>query len=374
MRAEHVTAAETQAYAARQLTADRALEISDHLVACAECRALIRQAERFQDAHWGSLDVSYEELADFLDGKLEPLERHQVMQKLARSPEARAELEDLARFKNEVATGLARRPQQRSRWRAWSLPIAAALAAGVAFLWWSVTAQPRAGAFVLRDNGARLQIMPDGSLLGGSNLPAELRRSLKTALSQNRLDVPAAVASLRGEVGNLAGSPVNASTFNVLTPVATAVEDPSPEFRWSADDQATGYRITIARTSDDIPITTADVPKEQLSWRASTPLVRGQTYAWQVQALRNDSVVATAPAPPQPQARFSVLSEEPARELDSLKQRIGDSHVALALAYARSGLIDKADAELAALENENRDSTVPGRLRAALRNATASSH
>ena len=374
MRAEHVTASEIQAYARRQLTAERAVEISDHLLACAECRAVIRQAERFRSDHLHGGDVAYEDLADFLDEKLEPLKRHEVMQKLAHSPRAQRELEDLTQFKKDVATISARELSHRSRWRAWSLPIAAAIVAGGGFLWWSVTSQPREGALVLRDNGSRLQIAPDGSLIGGPNLPPELRASLKLALSQNRFDLPPAIASLRGEVGNLAGASPSASTFQLVAPIGTAVEDVSPEFRWTADSQATGYRITVARSSDGTALLNADVPKDQLSWRATTALTRGETYAWQVQSLQNDSVIATAPAPPQPEARFSVLTERQAQELGSVASQLGHSHLALAVAYARSGLIGKADAELSALQAENRDSAVPPQLRAALRNAAASSH
>src|SRR4051794_24900876 len=105
MRAEHVTASEIQAYATRQLTAERAVEISDHLLGCAECRAVIRQAERFRSDHLHGGDVPYEELADFLDGKLGPLKRHEVMQKLAHSPRAQRELQDLTQFKEDVAAG-----------------------------------------------------------------------------------------------------------------------------------------------------------------------------------------------------------------------------------------------------------------------------
>jgi Tfp pilus assembly protein PilF len=58
--------------------------------------------------------------------------------------------------------------------------------------------------------------------------------------------------------------------------------------------------------------------------------------------------------------------------LEQTRQRVGRSHLALAFAYARVGAIDKADAELAALQRENNDSDVPSKLRAALRNAASS--
>ena len=371
MRAQHLTAAEIQAYAAHQLKEEHVLEISDHVVGCAECRALLRQAEQFRATPVLG-NVSYEELADFIDHNLDPVSRREVEQKLAVSPRARAELADLAQFKREAAASISKQPPQATWLRRWSLPLAASLAAGLAFLWWSVASQPRAGALVLRDNGARIEIMPDGSLIGGPSLPSELRDSLRSALSQNRLAVPAEVARLRGEKSVLAGAATKESTLRVVAPVGTAVAQSSPEFRWNRDNRATAYRITIAKPSDAQPIANADLPKEQLSWRPPAPLTRGDEYIWQVQALQNGEVIATAPAPPEPEARFRILSDEQEQELEASKQRLGNSHLALALAYARAGLVDEADAQLAVLEQENRDSRLPAQLRSALRNGVAS--
>lgn len=371
MRARHLTAAEIQAYAARQLTEEEALQISDHVVGCAECRALLLQAERFR-ATPASGDISYGELADFLDNKLDPVSRREVTQKLAVSARARAELADLAQFKRETAAHLGKERPPPSWLRRWSLPLAAALAAGLGFLWWSVTSQQREGALVLRDSGSRIQITPDGSLIGGPRLPPELRESLRSALSQNRFTVSTEVAALRGDASTLAGANGNGSTLRVLAPVGTAVAEVSPEFRWSRDPRATGYRITVATVSDAQLVATSDVSNEQLSWRPAAPLARGSDYVWQVQALQNGDVIATAPAPPAPEARFRILSDEQEQQLDALKQHVGNSHLALALADARAGLVDEADAQLAALEQENRDSPLPGQLRAALRNGIAS--
>lgn len=374
MRAKHVTAAEIQAYAQRRLSPDEALEISDHLVQCAPCRALLRQAEQFHpqarrtDAH-----ASYEEIADFVDDKLDPLTRRELLEKLSRSPAARREAEDLAEFKQHVAATAsqpARPVVLRPKWTTWAMPLAAALVAAAVALSWNAIAYKR-GMIALHDNGARVHISRDGSVIRGEILPPELRASLKSAIAQNRMQVAADVSALRGKEGTLAGERTTAPQSMLIGPVATAVEETSLELRWRGDARATGYRVTIARNSDDAIIATAEVPKEQLTWRPTTQLERGVTYAWQVEALQNGSVIAVAPTPPQPQAKFRVLAESELQQLNDVRQPLGKSHIALALADAHAGLVDAADAELAALEAENPGSTFPAQLRAALRNGVA---
>jgi hypothetical protein len=245
------------------------------------------------------------------------------------------------------------------------------LTAGIAFLWWSSISEPRGGAFALRDNGARVQIRPDGSVLGLPQFPPEQRSSLKNALTQNRIDVAPAIASLGGHAGNLAGADSSGAALRVVAPVGTVVEETKPTLAWTADPRATGYRVTIARENGADLVETADVPKDQPRWSPSRPLQPGETYEWQVQAMNGESVVETAPAPPQPEARFQVIRADARAELDQTLKRAGSSHLASAFAYARAGLIDKADAELAALQRENGNSPVPSQLRAALRNAVA---
>lgn len=372
MRAEHLTAAETQAYAMRTLPADAALTISDHLVGCAECRAIVRQAEQFQAGRPAAEPVTYEELAAVIDNELDPLGRAEVMAKIARSPEALAELRDLQHFKQQMAEAAPGTSRRSPAWKRWALPLAAALTAGIAFLWWSASSQPREGGFVLRDHGARLQIAPNGSVLGLGELPPELRASLKEALSQNRMHVPKLVAGLKGQPSTLAGTAAALSeTLRALAPVAVVVEEDSPVFRWDGDARATGYRVIVARAGGDEIVEAGNAPATATQWKPTKPLAAGEEYQWQVQAVRNGDVIATAPAPPEPVARFRVLGHSEREKLERTKSGLSHSHLGSALAYAQAGVIDKADAELAELEKENADSVLPGQLRAALKNATA---
>jgi hypothetical protein len=342
MRADHLTAAETRDYAERRLAAEQALDISDHLIACAECRALVRQAEQFRAVASDRIDATYEELAAVVDDELDPLARRDVMEKIAHSPRARAELADLRQFK-EAVTDQSRVRTGAGRWlRAWALPLAAAVVAGGAFLWSNMVLQPREGALVLRDDGARLQIMPDGSVLGVRDFPAELRPSVKSALTQNQIELPAAIASLGGRAGNLAGGNSSGSTLRAVAPVGVVVEDATPTFEWTVDDRATAYRVTIATSDGSDIVEAADVPRGQSRWSPGKPLPAAKNYQWQVQALSGGTVVATAPAPPQPEARFQIMTADARAALEQTRQRVGRSHLALAFAYARVALRNAA--------------------------------
>jgi len=76
---------------------------------------------------------------------------------------------------------------------------------------------------------------------------------------------------------------------------------------------------------------------------------------------------ASAPVPPAPEARFRVVDAKTADELARARRRYADSRLVLAVLYARAGLLDDADAELARLSADNADSAIVASLRASLR-------
>jgi hypothetical protein len=252
------------------------------------------------------------------------------------------------------------------------LPLAAAVIAGTALVWWTSLSQPEAGV-VLRDNGVRLQIAPDGSVKGLPNLPSELQASLKSFLAQNRLDVAPVLGTLTGRANTLAGAGSDQGSLRIVSPSGVTLEDTSPTLEWTLDERATSYRITVARKSDDAVSETADVPNRQSSWKLQKPLPRGETFAWQIESIRDEDAIATAPGSSQAEAQFYVLSDREEGELNAARASFGRSHLAMALTCARLGLTDQADAELRSLEQDNPGSILPKRLRAALRNSVVTS-
>ncbi|HEY1582860.1 MAG TPA: hypothetical protein VGF73_07170, partial [Chthoniobacterales bacterium] len=169
---------------------------------------------------------------------------------------------------------------------------------------------------------------------------------------------------------NLTGKKKSEERFHLLSPVQTAIDEPRPTFRWTLDKKATTYRLTILPKEGETPFAKVYLPHDHDHWLTMKPLVRGEDYLWQVNSMRRGAVSATAPAPPLPGARFHVLSETESAQLARTKSEVGPSHLGLALAYARAGLIDEAESEIAALQKENPASPIPSRLRTALQRAT----
>jgi anti-sigma factor RsiW len=367
MRQDHLNPAEIKAYSERTLAPEQALGVSDHLLQCEECRAaVLRREPAVADSN-----VAYNDLAAFLDDTLDPWARREMRAKIASSSRALTELQDLREYKHEAAAS-DENPSAYPFRSTWLLPLAAAVIAGTALVWWATFSQPRAGV-VLHDNGIRLQISPDGSVIGLPNLPSELRTSLKSVLSENRLNVAPFLAALTGRANVLAGAGSDGGSLRIVSPRGVAVENPSPLLEWTPDDRAMSYRVTVARKSDDAVSEAAEVSNRQSSWRPQEPLARGETFAWQIESIRDGETIATAPGSSQPEAQFYLLSDREEEELNAAKASFGKSHLAMALAYARFGLTDQADAELRSLEQDNPGSTLPPKLRAALRNAVVTS-
>src|SRR6185369_7579095 len=75
-------------------------------------------------------------------------------------------------------------------------------------------------------------------------------------------------------------------------------------------------------------------------------------YSWQVKAVQNGREFI-APRPPAPQATFRVLDESTSNALEQLRGTSRSSHLIMGLADADAGLLDEAEREFRALQNEN---------------------
>jgi hypothetical protein len=82
-------------------------------------------------------------------------------------------------------------------------------------------------------------------------------------------------------------------------------------------------------------------------------------YKWAVTAIVNGEEVSS-PAASAPEARFGILDEEKALELNLLKRT--PSHLALGIFYARAGMLPEAEREFQLLVNDNPQSQVAVKL------------
>jgi len=82
-------------------------------------------------------------------------------------------------------------------------------------------------------------------------------------------------------------------------------------------------------------------------WIASPgSLERGVTYTWDVRVLARDGSEKVFPAPPASPAKFRVMTDRDATELEAARTRFPNDHLLLGLLYARSGVGDRAQEEL----------------------------
>jgi hypothetical protein len=217
-------------------------------------------------------------------------------------------------------------------------------------------APPREPVRVIRDAGSAFPLQADGSVGGLSPVDAETLRQLRAGIVSSAAifaDVGRGRDVLRGD--DLPGDPLR-----IETPRGFVVDD-RPEFRWSDPQPRATYRVSVVDSSYHVVARSDDLTTQ--AWRPATPLERNETYEWQVQRRMGDSVTS-APAPPAPSARFRIVSRNGAEEIR--KAQLASSHLLLALAYARAGMLHEASAAVDELRVLNPESPVVRELQSTL--------
>jgi hypothetical protein len=192
------------------------------------------------------------------------------------------------------------------------------------------------------------------------SLPAEWRRDVAAALRAGRLDRPREVADLAGAEPVLRGSAAPAP-FTLLAPLATAVAGGRPVFRWTPLPGASSYEVRVFDPA--LRPVAGGGPLTATEWTPDRPLPGGTVYAWQV-AARGVGEEVIAQAPP---ALFQVLAPAQERAVAVAARQAGGSPLALGVLYARSGLLDDAERELARVAAANPGSATARGLLASVR-------
>ncbi len=369
----HLTDRQLAAFLDGALAADEIHALDEHLSACADCR---ERAARFGRDRLTGLAAALsredagphlddEQLAEYVDGR--SASRDDVEAHLAACGACAATVEDLRVLRRAIAA---------PRWkRALPLALAAAavLVAGVGLWQFARTAAPAAPAAPpIAQGGSRIQDGAAAVVVSGNEISSGLaglsdgeRAKIAAALSSGELPTARNLDHVRGEAGRLMGRTEAGVSFGPRSPVATAVESTEPELRWAGLDGARGYVVTIV---DEKLRPVAESPHVMATeWRPAAPLARGRVYTWQVRALMTGGS-HLAPAPPQPEARFFVLGEQDAAAVASLRARAGDSRLA-GILLAQFGLLDDAEAALAAAGADNPSVSALPRLAAAAKDA-----
>ena len=372
----HLDTATLRAYREKRLSPAGLLAADEHLPECEECRdALLDHdgcaaadsiitALTADDEHLG-----YETLESWVDDTLSPRERLAADNHLQRCAQCVADLADLRAIAASLptmakvarrgmalkiaavillailggATWLAIRP--RTQTLAMDIPVARMPSAAV---------PPVA---TLRDGSGTISLRPDGSIAGVA-LSGTDAALVRDALANGRLTVTPRVTALRRDRGTLMGA-TRKSAFDAASPIGTFVRDTRPRFAWTRLKDGATYRVEIYDDSRNLVLESA--PLKDLEWTPERDLARGRAYVWQVVATRGGERLV-APQPPAPEAHFGVIDDAAAGRLETIARTQGRSHLVLAVAAAREGLLDDARRELDALAQLNPHSVTVAKL------------
>jgi len=168
--------------------------------------------------------------------------------------------------------------------------------------------------------------------------------------------IPAEITAMKGERLLLRGASTT-SDFAVLEPLATAVISEHPTFRWTAPpDRPVSVQIFDEAFNPVAHSTSTHTGQ----WTPEEALPRGKTLIWQI-VFEGVGRRTVAPAPPLPDARFRIVSEQDAQRIAALAERSQPS-LRLASAYVEAGALDNARRELGRLEVAGRMNDASRRL------------
>jgi Putative zinc-finger len=432
---EHLTEEIIERYGAKQSPADEFLAVGEHAASCENCRKLLERAVNAEAAFTGlhaqfsntnffdnaPEHLPYEQLALYVDGKLDDVEKEIADSHLSICENCADDLADLRSYQaiaenpatetvSQDETNVA--PSWWQRLFAFNF-LAPALAVIVLLLlgiWFATRrsnenqivekqptpqnqnspapnivsppetnvnletnqntnseSQPKvlpesAPLFALNDNGNQISIDSNGNLNGAENLPASVREEIERSLKTEKVSVPKAIDAVRnGQSGVLmSDSADNGVPFALQTPVGKVIRENQPLLRWKALKDVKFYKVAVVDSNFRVVAQSGELNSTQ--WKVDKSLTRGANYSWQVTAVKTDGSETISPTSPAPQARFRVIEQGAFEEVKRMENSGTKSRLARGIIYAKAGLIDEARREFQALLNENPRSQIARKL------------
>lgn len=148
-------------------------------------------------------------------------------------------------------------------------------------------------------------------------------------------------------------SPAGKQQIVPTEPLGTTVEDTQPTLTWDVRIDGWSYRVHVEDRDSHQAVATSPILDEAI-WRLSTPLLRGHSYLWRVDASPGGAR-ATSTTTTSPTVQFSVLSDEGEREIENAKAG-NASHILLGSLYTHYGMWRDAVLEYRKLVDDAPDS------------------
>jgi hypothetical protein len=210
----------------------------------------------------------------------------------------------------------------------------------------------------LKDSGGEVTIDKNGRVTGLDQVSENSRQYIARAALSEQIEPAGVLRRLSGEQSGLRGNDNGPQGFRLLYPVRSVVIEDRPVFRWESLPGASSYRVYVLDTNGNQVGQSEELAPAQTHWKAPS-LRRGQIFLWVVTALVDEKKVVS-PSASAPEMKFAVLATADFQELARLKKT--NSHLALGVFYARSGLLDQAEHELESLIKLNPDSELAPKL------------
>jgi hypothetical protein len=214
-------------------------------------------------------------------------------------------------------------------------------------------------AETINDGGGIVTIDKEGNVSGLESLSPDYQRDVKATLKNRRVEAPTQLQELIGKAGVLMGTTVEANGFILIGPLGRIVRTDRPSFHWKPLKGAASYVVAVYDSSFN-KVASSEA-QSRTEWSPSQSLKRGETYSWQVTAIKDGNEVVS-PAPPAPAAKFKILDSESNRKLQQVKRTNPDSHLVLGILYQRAGLLDDAQREFNILYRANPNSELVKKL------------
>jgi len=202
----------------------------------------------------------------------------------------------------------------------------------------------------INDGEWHIRLDEHGKLVGLASLPTRWQHEVETVLLARDLSYPTSMVQLRQTPSTLLGESDKGVPFALLAPVGKVILTDRPSFSWSKYDGATSYRVSVFDSNAN-EIETSP-PLTVTEWAVTKPLARDQVYTWEVTAIKDgkETISHVLPAPP---AKFRVIGQRPADEIERAQHLSPPSHLTLGVLYVNAGLFDEAEKEIKFIAEAN---------------------
>lgn len=219
----------------------------------------------------------------------------------------------------------------------------------------SLTRSPETKLVVsLIEAGREIGLTTTGQLSGYDAVDSHYRELIGNSLRAEKIVIGQAARDLRsGKLSTMGANDPDKPSFHLNGPVGKVILSNRPKFSWQSLPEAESYVVDIYDKNYNKIATSGQIRTTE--W--STAIERGQTYLWQVTAVKDGEAIV-APRRPEPEAKFTVLDRQKAGELERLRRRFPRSNLLLGIAYAEAGLVDDAAREFEKLAKQNPQSKI----------------